>query len=163
MIEFHERGSGLARMRVQLQTLPRRGIAAGRRGLYRAGWLVMGVSAIRVPVRSGALRATGYVSRPKSKGDTDVVTLGYGGIPGAEGQTVPTSAPHVSARGNVYQQSAGVDYAIYVHENLEAHHAPPTGAKFLEGPATEVAPGAIPVEVDKEMQVELLKMEAEGR
>ena len=28
-------------------------------------------------------------------------------------------------------------YAIYVHEDLEAEHAPPTSAKFLEGPYLE--------------------------
>lgn len=31
-------------------------------------------------------------------------------------------------------------YAVYVHENLSAHHAPPTKAKFLEGPARRMIP-----------------------
>jgi hypothetical protein len=35
-----------------------------------------------------------------------------------------------------YSQS----YSIYVHEDLEARHAPPTQAKFLEGPARRLAP-----------------------
>ena len=33
----------------------------------------------------------------------------------------------------------GVDYAIYVHENLEASHSPGQQAKFLEQPARELA------------------------
>jgi hypothetical protein len=31
----------------------------------------------------------------------------------------------------------GVNYAVYVHENLEARHAPGTQAKYLEQPARE--------------------------
>lgn len=45
-------------------------------------------------------------------------------------------------------KSQGVDvivgytqnYAIYVHENLEARHAPGKQAKYLEGPAKQLAP-----------------------
>lgn len=33
----------------------------------------------------------------------------------------------------------GVDYAIYVHEDLEARHSPGQQAKFLEQPARELA------------------------
>ena len=32
---------------------------------------------------------------------------------------------------------AGADYAVYVHEDLEARHKAPTSAKFLEKPARE--------------------------
>lgn len=35
------------------------------------------------------------------------------------------------------------DYAIYVHENLEAFHKPPTQAKFLEQPLREMRPQAV--------------------
>jgi hypothetical protein len=45
-------------------------------------------------------------------------------------------------RGSAYVERDGDDivlgysmgYAVYVHENLEAHHAPPTKAKFLIDP-----------------------------
>ncbi len=32
------------------------------------------------------------------------------------------------------------NYAIFVHENLEAYHEPPTQAKYLEQPARELKP-----------------------
>ena len=32
---------------------------------------------------------------------------------------------------------AAAPYAIYVHENVSARHAPPTQAKFLEQPVME--------------------------
>lgn len=36
--------------------------------------------------------------------------------------------------------SFSTEYAVYVHENLNAHHEPPTQAKFLEQPARELRP-----------------------
>lgn len=33
----------------------------------------------------------------------------------------------------------GASYSVYVHENLQARHAPPTQAKFLEQPARQLA------------------------
>jgi hypothetical protein len=57
------------------------------------------------PVDTGALRASGHTQLPVIDGSTVTVTMGFGG--------------------------PAVDYAIYVHENLEAHH--PVGhAKFME-------------------------------
>lgn len=162
MLTFQQRGDGMRRARHSLSSLPSRTGNAGAKGLYRSGHLVMAKSAIEVPVRSGALRATGYVTLPKKSGSRYTVTLGYGGVPGAQGVTIPTSQPRTSKKGNVYQSSAGVDYALYVHENLEAHHLPPTKAKFLEGPAIEIGKPAIPVEVKLEIDKELALMATEG-
>jgi hypothetical protein len=59
------------------------------------------------PVDTGALRASGTVLLPEITGDEVLVQMGFGG--------------------------AAVDYAIYVHEDLEKNH--PVGkAKFLEDP-----------------------------
>ncbi len=59
------------------------------------------------PVDTGALRASGHVNPPDVTGDSVTVTMGFGG--------------------------PAIDYAIFVHENLEAHH--PVGqAKYLEQP-----------------------------
>lgn len=66
-----------------------------------------------VPVDTGALRASGQVRPPKVEGTTVEVVIGYGG--------------------------PAVDYAIYVHEDLEANHAPGTTAKYLEIPVTNRA------------------------
>lgn len=59
------------------------------------------------PVDTGALRSSGHVELPQIEGTKVTVEAGFGG--------------------------AAIDYAIFVHENLESFHA--TGnAKFLENP-----------------------------
>lgn len=59
-----------------------------------------------VPVDKGPLKASGRIEDNGKQGNGAQVRVLYGG----------DSAP----------------YALYVHEDLEAHHAPPTCAKFLE-------------------------------
>lgn len=88
------------------------------RALYLEGQRIINESKPLVPVDTGALRASGYVEPPVTQGRVITVTLGYGG-PAA--QVNPKSGESTEG------------YAIYVHENLEAHH--PVGqAKFLEQP-----------------------------
>lgn len=61
----------------------------------------------------GQLRASGFVHQPVRRGRMISVTLSFGGL--------------------------ADDYAIYVHENLDAHH--PVGqAKFLESTLVESQP-----------------------
>ena len=61
-----------------------------------------------VPVDTGALKNSGHVKPPRVEGDRVIVECGFGG--------------------------AAAPYAIYVHEDLSAHH--PVGeAKYLEKPA----------------------------
>lgn len=67
-----------------------------------------------VPVDTGALRASGQVWPPHVSGGDVEVVIGYGG--------------------------AAVQYAIYVHEDLGANHAPGTSAKYLEIPVTRRVP-----------------------
>lgn len=70
------------------------------------------------PVETGALKASG-MRWPAVKGRHGAsVKITYGG----------PSAPRY------------VNYAIYVHEILEARHAPPTQAKFLEQPMRAKVP-----------------------
>jgi len=79
--------------------------------LYLTGQLIMTESKRRVPVKTGNLRASGQVARPeRTEGRKIVVTLSYGG--------------------------AAVDYAVPVHENLEAEH-PHGQAKYLESVLNE--------------------------
>lgn len=59
-----------------------------------------------VPVDTGTLKSSGTVVGPVDEGDTLSVTIGYGGAAG--------------------------EYAVFVHEDLEAYHTSPTQAKFLE-------------------------------
>ncbi len=64
------------------------------------------LSQVYVPVRKGDLKRSGYLETRTFRGRA-VADIGYsrGGIP---------------------------HYGVYVHENLDVYHAPPTQAKFLE-------------------------------
>ncbi|MES2360157.1 MAG: HK97 gp10 family phage protein [Gemmatimonadota bacterium] len=74
--------------------------------------VIMAEAKALTPVDTGALRASGHVNAPLVSGHTISVTMGFGG--------------------------AAVDYALTVHENLEAHH--PVGqAKYLEQPLMAAA------------------------
>jgi hypothetical protein len=74
-------------------------------GLYQLGEEVMADARPRTPVEFGHLRQSGHVELPAWSGSEVSVTVGFGG----------PAAP----------------YAIYVHENLEAHHEVGQ-AKYLE-------------------------------
>ena len=69
-----------------------------------------------VPFKTGKLQASGFLV--KGTGKSKNVFMGY------------------ARRGSP-------PYAIFVHENLEAAHAPPTQAKFFEQPVTEDLPEII--------------------
>lgn len=84
------------------------------RVLYQFGEEVMAASKEVVPVDSGTLMSTGYVTPSEQQGDEILVTLGYGG----------PAAP----------------YAGIVHENLDPHvrwTRPGSGPKYLENPLKE--------------------------
>lgn len=83
--------------------------------VYQFGEELMSRSKEVVPVDTGALMNSGYVTLPETSGDTVSVTVGYGG-PAAE-------------------------YALAVHENMDPHvhwHRPGSGPKYLENPAKEM-------------------------
>jgi hypothetical protein len=73
------------------------------------------------PIDSGTLRATAYLSPVKVRGDGNIqFFMSYGtNINGTK------PAP----------------YAVYVHEDIEKYHEPPTQAKFLEDAVQESIPG----------------------
>lgn len=76
-------------------------------GLKRGGLFLQRESQKVVPVDTGKLRASAY-TRAEGLGLQTVVRVGY-----------------------------TAEYAIYVHENLNARHKPGKIAKFLEKPARE--------------------------
>lgn len=91
--------------------------------LFRFCERVMGVSKERVPVLTGALMNTGTVSIPYKEGNAIVVDLSYG--------------------------SQSVDYALAVHENMDANvhwTRPGSGPKYLENPVKEMQ-GELPDEL----------------
>lgn len=88
------------------------------RQLYLEAEGIMAQSKELVPVDTGTLRSSGYVAPPVQDMTVLRVELGYGG-------------PAAKINPKTGQSADG--YALYVHENLEAHH-PHGMAKYLEVP-----------------------------
>lgn len=108
------------------------------RQLYLEAQGIISQSQQLCPVDTGALRSSGYVEEPTREGDVMRVELGYGG---------PAS------KRNPKTGEATDDYAVFVHENLEAHH--PVGmAKFLEIPFNAAQSG-MPNRIARGMQSDL--------
>lgn len=83
------------------------------RAIYMEAQIELTEAKKRVPVDTGTLRASGFVTTPEiGPGDRISVRIGFGG--------------------------AASDYAVYVHENLEAYHANGQ-AKYLESVLNESA------------------------
>jgi len=76
--------------------------------LYREGALAFAASQREVPVDTGILKNSGILTRPFLDGKDLVVEISYGG--------------------------SASDYALIVHEDLEATHNEGTKAKYLEDP-----------------------------
>lgn len=79
--------------------------------MYQEGLAVDAAALRKMPVDSGRMRASHYVSPPEKAGDTVVVEIGV-----------------------------GTEYAVFVHEDTSKHH-PVGGAKFLERALNERASG----------------------
>ena len=77
---------------------------------------VLEQSQIYCPVKTGALKNSSYL---------EVMQQGTGGTISAEIGYGRGGVPH---------------YTIYVHEDLEKVHTPPTQAKFLQRPVDEILP-----------------------
>lgn len=99
---------GVAALRDRLRSISFEFPTKVERALYMEGQIEMTESKRRVPVDTGALRASGFVEQPVRNGRNISVTLAY-----------------------------GTEYAIPVHENLEAHHRSPGQAKYLESVLNE--------------------------
>lgn len=102
---------GTKELSARLKRLGPEAVQAAAASLYQSAEAVMTKSKEICPVQTGALRASGQVGMPEVTGNNVLVELGYG--------------------------NASVDYAVHVHENLQAFHKPPTQAKFLEQPLKE--------------------------
>jgi hypothetical protein len=99
---------GLDRLLAQYQ----RGMRAAphlAQAVFAEATVVLNESKKLVPVDTGALRASGMVEAPKISAAETSVTVSYGG--------------------------AAAGYALYVHEDPNAAHAPGKTFKFLEIPA----------------------------
>lgn len=115
---------GVEQMKEKLRDFARKFPDSVARALYLEGQIEMTEAKRRTPVWNparkvpkghvpGSLRASGFVHEPKREGRRISVELSFGG--------------------------PSVDYAVYVHEDPDAHHA--TGQwKFLESVLNESAP-----------------------
>jgi ribosome modulation factor len=104
------------RIRELIERYPDRAIRALSSGMYKEGEIIAGNAKDICPVDTGTLRDTTTVLLPKIEGDSVLQEIGSGG----------PAAP----------------YAIYVHENMNAHH--PVGqAKYLEQPFREAQRGLV--------------------
>lgn len=99
-----------AALRAVIEALPKRAAAA----LRAEAEIEMAESKKRVPVATGILRGSGFVDTPVITGRKISVELGYGG--------------------------AASDYAVIVHEDMDANHPNGGEAKFLESVLKESAP-----------------------
>lgn len=126
------------------------GEAAAKRlgtALYREGRGILAQSQALVPVDTGALRASGYVTPPSREGNEIVVAIGYGGT--ATQREAPIRGTFkVSDSGKTggrqLHETAGdpAKYAIYVHEDLQAFHKVGM-AKYLEIPFNAALRGMV--------------------
>lgn len=105
--------TGVREMIANLRAVASKAPKALERAVYRFGQIEMAESKRRVPVDTGTLKNSGFVEKPVRISGVITLELGYGG--------------------------AAEDYAIPVHEDLEAFHK--TGqAKYLESVLNESAP-----------------------
>ena len=104
-------------------------VQAFEEGLFEVANTVFTMSQREVPVDTGTLKASGTIERKGAGiGDKMEIVIYYGG--------------------------AASEYAIHVHENPNASHAPPTKFKFLEGPFLLMKP-RIPMLLAKKIRARL--------
>jgi hypothetical protein len=88
----------------------RNAVELSGRYLYAHAVKVFEASQLEVPVDTGALRSSGFITQPYVFGNQVAISIVYG--------------------------QAAAPYALWVHEIMEYYHEPPTKAKFLEDPLT---------------------------
>lgn len=107
---------GTEQMRARLMNFALKHAEVVKQAMHDEAKIEMTESQRRVPVLTGDLKASGKVSEPKQEGRNVFVALSYGG-----------------------PDSPAQDYAVVVHEDLEAFH--PVGqAKYLESVLNESKP-----------------------
>lgn len=127
---------GLGEVTQKLEQMPNRMIQPLEAALFQEGEELMAASKPLVPVDTGALRSSGFVSLPELDDAGQLfVKVGFGG-PAGSGVEEPSSSESDNRRQHKSQNKTDVGYAVYVHENMEAHHIVGQ-AKYLEQPFNE--------------------------
>lgn len=116
-----EKTKGLSTVLKNIRAVKKEHAAAVERGLVKAGLFLQRASQKIVPVDTGALKNSAF-TRKEGEGLKTKVRVGY-----------------------------TKEYAIYVHENLEARHRPGKTAKYLERPARQLRKQMLEI-VSKEIE-----------
>lgn len=110
-IAFEIKGKDV--MQRAMRLLEERGPKAMGAALWKEGNAIMTQAKAITPVDTATLKNSGLVTLPEIQGTSVEVTLAFGG--------------------------AASNYAVYVHEDPDASHKPPTQYKFLEQPLLNAA------------------------
>lgn len=108
--DFRLEVEGMSELLEMLVKGGRNAVELSGRYLYAHAVKVFEVSQLEVPVDTGALRSSGFITQPFVFGNQVAISIVYG--------------------------QAAAPYALWVHEIMEYYHEPPTKAKFLEDPLT---------------------------
>lgn len=119
MPRYDVKWEGLEQLAKKLKARPELVSRATESALFIEAEETMAEAKKETPVDEGVLRGSGHVQLPTRDGDRVSVELGFGGPAGTgnQGATNPED----------------VGYAVYVHEDLTAHHTVGK-AKYLEDP-----------------------------
>ncbi len=98
---------------------------AGRIGLQRIGNDILQQSLFEVPIDTGTLRTTAYITAAELIDNVLKLELGY-------------ASPQTDLMNPVNELMAS-QYAIIVHESEDYDHAPPTKWHFLSDPVEEMS------------------------
>lgn len=113
MAQWNVKLEGMEKLQNMLKVGGQQATIATARALYTEANKVFFDSQAQVPIDTGALRASGIVTKPYVVGTTATVQISYGG--------------------------AAAPYAVIVHEDLEANHTVGK-AKYLEDPLSQAIP-----------------------
>ena len=102
--------SGLQELQYALKTSPEQLKPLFEMALSEEAQVIFDRSQLLVPVATGVLKGSGFVTPPKTSGKITFVDIGYGG--------------------------PAASYAMWVHESFSKHRRP-TQRKFLERPVNE--------------------------
>jgi len=123
-------------------------------GMIKAGFKIRREAQIRVPVDTANLKASAYVVYDKNKvirmvADLESSAPSFRGL-GKNSKNIDTAKlrqDHINTIAQVTAEVSGrktvvfvgftAEYAIFVHEDEEAHHAEGKGAKFLQDAVTQ--------------------------
>jgi hypothetical protein len=104
-------GTQINRVLTAFKKVEKKTIDAVRTGLYLEALAIIRKSMRQVPVETGRLRSTAFVTLP-DRSKNPRLRMGY-----------------------------GTEYGIYVHERTDAEHLPPTKDHYLSDPIKDALPG----------------------